>query len=144
MNFYWVIDMAKKRKGKIKVLTCKKCEFSFEVGSQDDLDNRGKTWPFVAPMPDKEGNVTITQMAVWKCPKCGYTIRGSIGKTKGEFAGKSKKDQISEKLAENVEFDIEIFANSMGAQKENLEKILVKMIEKKMISGNIDGDTYKP
>ena len=136
--------MAKKRKGKIKVLKCKKCEFSFEVGSQDDLDNRGKTWPFVAPMPDKDGNVTITQMAVWKCPKCGYTIRGSIGKTKGQFEGKSKKLQIEEKLAENIEFDIEVFANSMGAQVENLEKILVKMIEKGMISGKIVGEKYIP
>ena len=132
------------RKAKIKQLTCKKCSFSFEVGSKDDLDNRGKTWPFVAPMPDKNGLVTITQMAVWKCPKCNYTIRGSIGKTKGDFAGKSKKVQIQEKLDEKVEFDIEVFANSMGAEKENLEKILIKMIEKKMIKGKIKGELFIP
>ena len=132
------------RKAKTKRIKCKKCDFSFDVGSPDDLENRGKEWPFVAPMPDKDGNVTITQMAVWRCPKCKKTIRGSVGKTKGEFSGKSKKIQIQEKLDEKVEFDIEVFANSMGANKENLLKILVKMIEKGMIKAKIEGEMFSP
>ncbi len=138
--------MAKKKSskkgGKVKSISCKKCGFEFEIGSKDDLDNRTKEWPFVAPMPDSEGRVTITQMAVWKCPKCGKTIRGSVGKTKGEFSGKSKKQLIEDKLAEGVDFDIEVFANSMGAKKENLIKILSRKIEMGTLKGKIDGDMF--
>ncbi|MCY3412934.1 MAG: hypothetical protein INQ03_14950 [Candidatus Heimdallarchaeota archaeon] len=132
--------MAKKKKG----IFCKNCNFEVIIGEPSDLDNLNKEWPFVAPMPDKDGKVTITQMATWSCPKCGKTIRGARGKTKGDFDGKSKKVQIEEKLAENVEFDIEVFANSMGAEKENLEKMLNFMIKKGIAKGKIEGDMYKP
>ncbi|MDH5402075.1 MAG: hypothetical protein OEY49_06255 [Candidatus Heimdallarchaeota archaeon] len=132
--------MAKKK----KPIVCKKCSLEIEVGTPVDLDNRTKEWPFVAPMPDSNGNVTITQMAIWKCPKCGATIRGSVGKTKGEFQGKSKKLQIEEKLTEKVKFDIEVLAGSMGVEKDNLEKILTMMIKKGTAKGKIEGDMFIP
>ncbi len=135
------ISMA--RKAKVKTLKCKKCGFSFEVNSQEDKDRRQKEWPFVAPMPDKDGNVTITQMATWKCD-CGYTIRGSAGKTKGKFEGKSRKEQIADLLEKNEKFEIEIEANGMGAEKENLEKMLNFMIKKGMASGKIEDGFFIP
>ena len=44
-----------------------------------------KEWNMISPMPDKDGNVTITIMATWTCPQCGKSKTGAKGKTKGEF-----------------------------------------------------------
>ena len=53
--------MAKKQ----KPIKCKKCDNTFEIGSEEDKNIRGKEWTMVAPMPDKNGDVTITLMTTW-------------------------------------------------------------------------------
>jgi len=55
----------KARKTRVKVIKCKKCSSTFKIGSEHD--KRKKEWTMVAPMPDKDGNVTITFMATWAC-----------------------------------------------------------------------------
>lgn len=132
--------MAKKKE---KPITCKKCGYSIEKNTEEEKERRQKEWPFVAPMPDKDGNVTITQMATWKC-KCGATIRGALGKTKGKFEGKSRKEKIAELLEIGEEFDIEVEANGMGAETENLEKMLTIMIKKGIAKGKIDDGKFIP
>lgn len=129
---------------KAKVIKCKKCGNSFEIGSEEDKETRNKEWPMTAPMPDKEGNITITLMATWKCGECGKTIRGSAGKTKGEFKGKSKKEKIDDKIAEHVEFSTQEFADEMGVEKDNLEQILSVMIKKGMADGKLEDGNYIP
>ena len=131
------VDMAK-----IKKITCKKCKYSFEIGSADD--KRKKEWSMVAPMPDKDGNVTITMMATWDCPNCGKNITGSAGKTKGEFSGKSRKEKIEDKLAENAKFSIGDFAKEIGVEEENLLKILEVMVKKGQAKGKLTSSEYIP
>lgn len=129
---------------KAKVIKCKKCSNSFEIGSDEDKATRGKEWPFVAPMPDKDGNVTITQMAVWKCSKCGKTIRGSAGKTKGELGGKSRTEQIKELVASGAQFTLTDFATTLNVDAANLEKILKMMIKKGQANGEIVEGVFIP
>lgn len=131
--------MAKK-----KGITCKKCKTVFQVGSKEDLENRKKEWTMVAPMPDKDGNVTITMMATWNCPNCGKNITGSYGKTKGDFAGKSRKERIDEKLNSREQFKISDFSNEIGVDEENLGKILAIMIKKGQAKGKITGGSFIP
>ncbi len=133
------------RKPRPKVVKCKGkrgCGYSFLVGSEED--KRKKEWTLVSPMPDKEGNVTITMMATWDCPQCGKNITGSAGKTKGDFGGKSKKESIHDKLAENVEFEISELAKTIGVDNENLIKILKMMIKKGSAKGTIKKNIFIP
>ncbi|MHA2278145.1 MAG: hypothetical protein ACXAC2_20385 [Candidatus Kariarchaeaceae archaeon] len=134
----------KKRKPKVKDLKCKKCGYTFTPLSDDDLNNRKKEWTMVAPMPDKNGDVTITAMASWNCPSCGKNITGSYGKTKGDFGGKSKTEKIKDKLAENTSFTIADFAKEIGVDDVNLTKILNMMIKKGTANGNIDSGNFNP
>ncbi|MCH8905688.1 MAG: hypothetical protein IH840_01255 [Candidatus Heimdallarchaeota archaeon] len=132
----------KARKSKIKVIKCKKCGNTFKIGSEDD--KRKKEWNIVAPMPDKDGNVTITFMATWDCPNCGKNITGSSGKSKGEFGAKPKKDQIADMLALGDTFEIDGFAKSMGVDEVNLSKILNMMIKKGTAIGKIENGMFIP
>ena len=134
--------MAKKKKKKGWIL-CKKCDYFFEHASEEGKKAVKKTWTKVAPMPDKEGNVTIVAMATYNCPSCGKNIMASFGKSKGEFDGKSRKTQIEEKLASGESFNIDEFAEEMKSTPENLLKMLNFMIKKKIASGKIISGEYK-
>ncbi|MHA2502954.1 MAG: hypothetical protein ACXAE3_08795 [Candidatus Kariarchaeaceae archaeon] len=129
---------------KQKPIKCKKCSNTFEVGSDEDKKTRNKEWTMVAPMPDKDGNVTITLMATWSCSNCGKTIRGSAGKTKGDFGGKSRSEQIADLLNSGAEFKLSDFATTLKVNEENLEKILSVMIKKGQADGKIAKGKYIP
>lgn len=98
----------------------------------------------VAPMPDKDGNVTITLMATWTCSQCHKTIRGSAGKTKGDFGGKSKKEQINDLIATGAEFRLADFSGTLKVDPDNLEKILNMMIKKGTAKGKIENGVFIP
>jgi transposase-like protein len=134
----------KKRKPKVKALKCKKCGYSFLPLSDDDLNNRKKEWTMVSPMPDKNGDVTITAMASWNCPSCGKNITGSYGKTKGDFGGKSKTERIRDKLDEKVSFNVADFAKEIGVDEANLTKILTMMVKKGTAEGKIASGKFTP
>ena len=72
---------------KVKLIKCKKCGESW---IPTDVPTK-KEWPKVAPMPSADGSVTITVMATWDCPKCGKSVMGAKGKTKGEFKEEDTK-----------------------------------------------------
>ncbi len=127
-------------KGKVKMITCKKCGFSFKPTDVTPT----KTWVNVSPMPDKDGRVTITTMAVWKCPKCGSTVRGAMGKTKGEFEGKSKKEQLLDFLQSGQKISVEEIAIKFGYDAKNVEKIIEIMIKKGQVKGKIDKGIFVP
>jgi len=68
--------MAKRRKNPYQ---CPRCGTIVEAPE--------KTWQLVAPLPDKQGRITITVMGSFRCPKCGYRWRAVISKLKvGEGA----------------------------------------------------------
>ncbi len=125
-------------KPKVKPVKCKKCGHTFMPA---DVPTK-KQWTLVSPMPDKDGNVTITIMATWDCPKCGKNITGSMGKTKGDFQGKSKKQLVEDKLKSSENFNIGEFATEVGVAKENLLKILKKYISSGKVNGVIEEDMF--
>ncbi len=134
----------KAKKPKIKDLKCKKCGHTFPPNSEEGLKHRKKEWTFVSPMPDKNGDVTITAMASFNCPSCGKNITGAYGKTKGDFGGKSKTERIKDKLDEKVTFPIDAFATEIGVEGENLTKILNMMIKKGSAKGEIKSGDFVP
>ncbi len=130
--------MSKKQKAekkpKVKPVKCKKCGYTFMPA---DVPTK-KQWTLVSPMPDKDGNVTITIMATWDCPKCGKNITGSMGKTKGDFQGKSKKEQVEELINAKNNFIISEAAEAIGVAEQNLTKILQKYIKDGKVNAKVD------
>jgi predicted RNA-binding Zn-ribbon protein involved in translation (DUF1610 family) len=41
-----------------------------------------KTWELIAPFPDKKMRITVTILGMFKCPSCGKSFRGVVGKVK--------------------------------------------------------------
>ena len=139
-----VKKVKKAKKPKIKDLKCKKCGHSFPPNSEEGLKHRKKTWTFVSPMPDKNGDVTITAMASFNCPNCGKNITGAYGKTKGDFGGKSKTERIKDILDAKTTFKIDDFAKEIGVEGDNLTKILNMMIKKGSANGEIKSGEFVP
>lgn len=104
-----------------------------------------KEWNMISPMPDKDGNVTITIMATWTCPKCGKTKTGAKGKTKGEFKEEdTPKYKIEQAINSGKEFSISKLAEDTGFDIENIKKIIPMYLKKGDIKGKIKGDLFVP
>lgn len=104
-----------------------------------------KEWNMISPMPDKDGNVTITIMATWTCPKCGKSKTGAKGKTKGEFKEEdTPKYKIETAITSGKEFSISKLADDTGFDIENIKKIIPMYMKKKKIKGTIQGDKFIP
>ncbi|MHA1303170.1 MAG: hypothetical protein ACTSQE_00920 [Candidatus Heimdallarchaeaceae archaeon] len=104
-----------------------------------------KEWNIVSPMPDKDGNVTITRMATWDCPECGKNKTGAMGKTKGEFRVEdTPKYKIEHALSSGEKIDLEQLAEEIGFKVENLKKIVPAYQKKKDIAGRIEGNMFIP
>ena len=104
-----------------------------------------KEWNMISPMPDKDGNVTITIMATWTCPKCGKSKTGAKGKTKGEFKEEdTPKYKIETAITSGKEFSISKLADDTGFDIENIKKIIPMYMKKKNIKGKIQGDKFIP
>jgi len=41
-----------------------------------------KRWELIAPFPDKKMRITVTILGMFKCPSCGKSFRGIVGKAK--------------------------------------------------------------
>ena len=126
---------------KVKLIKCKNCGESWKPM---DVPTK-KEWPKVAPMPSADGSVTITIMATWDCPKCGKSVMGAKGKTKGEFKEEdTKKYKIEYALNSGEKLDLEKLAEEIGVQMESLKKIIPVYIKKEGIKGKIDGKYFIP
>lgn len=136
--------MAKKaKKPKMKDIKCKGkkgCGYSFRP---TDVPTN-KEWTLVSPMPDKNGQVTITIMATWSCPECGKSITGALGKTKGDMDGPSKKEILMEALGSGESFKVEDLATRMGYQPENVSKMINLLIKKEQASGELKDGVFTP
>ena len=104
-----------------------------------------KEWNFVSPMPDKDGNVTITRMASWTCPSCGKSKTGAKGKTKGEFKEEdTPKYKIEHAISAGEKFSISGLAEETGFDIDNIRKIIPMYQKKKNIKGKIKDDYFIP
>ncbi|MHA1197921.1 MAG: hypothetical protein ACTSQF_00995 [Candidatus Heimdallarchaeaceae archaeon] len=125
---------------KIKLIKCK-CGNTWEP-----LDvPTNKEWNFVSPMPDKQGNVTITRMASWSCPECGKSKTGAKGKTKGEFKEENTpKYKIEHAITSGKQFKLADLAESTGFDIDNIRKIIPMYMKKQNIKGEIKDDIFFP
>lgn len=134
----------KKRKVKEKKIMCKKCSTVIDPVKTPPK----KTWQLVSPMPDKNGNVTLTMMGSFTCPNpdCGKSVLAAMAKIKGdEFAGKSKHELLMDFLAnleDKAHFD-EI-AKVVGIGPGKIDKALKALINRGKITGKLEGDYYVP
>ncbi len=132
------------RKGRKKKVYCKKCGFGETVA---DFGVPKKTWNLVSPMPDKNGNVTLTVMGSFTCPQCGKSLTTSVKKIKGdEFGGgKSKKELLLEVVSNQTEpASLETLAGQIRLSEGSIEKAINLLIKKGDITGKIDNGTYFP
>ncbi len=126
---------------KQKPIKCKHCG---ETWLPNDVPTK-KEWNIVSPMPDKEGNVTITRMATWDCPNCGKNKTGAKGKTKGEFKEEdTPKYKIEHALKSGEKFSIEELAEEIGFEIDNIRKIIPMYMKKENIKGEIKDDYFIP
>ena len=98
----------------------------------------------VAPMPDKEGRITVTIMAVWTCPNCGAKIRGTYSKIKvgHDIKGTNRTQILIETLNSVESIKIRDVAEKIKVSEETARKAIQYLINKGKISGRIEGDTY--
>lgn len=126
---------------KTKKIKCKHCGNEWlpkEVPTK-------KEWNLISPMPDKDGNVTITRMATWDCPNCGKNKTGAMGKTKGEFKEEeTPKYKLEKALESSKKVDLEALAEETGYDIVNLKKIIPAYLKKKNIKGKIEGNFFIP
>ena len=126
---------------KVKKIKCTKCGTEWlplEVPTN-------KEWTKVAPMPDSQGNVTITLMATWNCPGCGKSKMGAKSKTKGEFKEEdTKKYKVKSAILSGDKIDIPKLAEESGVSVENLHKIIPMYQKKHNVKGKIKGNYYIP
>ena len=68
-----------------------------------------KTWTIVSPLPDKYGRITITIMASFVCPNCGYKWRAPIQKIKtgGEEGEKGREKEEKPEPGTIIEIDLD-------------------------------------
>jgi len=131
----------KPRKPKVKAIVCKGKKGCGHTFMPTDVPTN-KQWNMVSPMPDKDGNVTITIMATWNCPKCGKSITGAFAKTKGEMDGESKKDKLIKALNSSDSVKLADFAKAIGYKPENVEKMAKLFIKKGMITGKVEDGIF--
>lgn len=134
----------RKGKGRKKKVSCKKCGFGETVS---DFGDPGKTWNLVSPMPDKNGNVTLTVMGSFRCPKCDKSLITSIKKIKGDQfgGGKSKKELLIELASTQTEtIALENLAGSIGLSAAAIEKALMALIKKGDLKGKVENAAYTP
>ena len=104
-----------------------------------------KEWNMISPMPDKDGNVTITRMASWNCPSCGKNKTGAKGKTKGEFKEEdTPKYKIEYALSSGEKVDLNELAEETGFDVENIKKIVPMYVKKNNLKGKLEGDFFIP
>ncbi|GAI12895.1 unnamed protein product [marine sediment metagenome] len=134
----------KKRKIKEKKIMCKKCSTVIDPV----VTKPKKTWQLVSPMPDKDGNVTLTMMGSFTCPNpdCGKSVIAAMAKVKGdEFAGKSKHELLMEFL-NNVEdkAHVDEIAKVVGIGSDKIKKALKALKNQGKITGSLEEDYYVP
>ncbi|MHA1590789.1 MAG: HTH domain-containing protein [Candidatus Njordarchaeales archaeon] len=122
-------------------IKCKNCGYEWMPNEVQPL----KTWHLISPMPDKQGRITVTVMAVWECPKCGSRVRGVMAKTKiGEesFRGQNRTQKLIKILSESKRVSLEELAKHFNTDIRTIRMAIEYLLKKGMIRGAIKGSFF--
>jgi hypothetical protein len=98
-------------------------------------------------MPDKDGNVTLTVMGSFRCPKCDKSLTAAFQKIKGDQfgGGKSKKELLIEVASsQNEPTPLDDLAGQVGLGAQSVEKAITLLIKKGDLKGKIVDGAYVP
>ena len=126
-----------------KKLKCKKCgNTSFE--GLKPL----KTWQMYSPLPDKDGNLTITVMGSFTCPNCGKNVRGAIKAIKTdqtEGGTYAKREKLLEALVSATDkIDLTELSSMLDIEVNTLKKVVEAHIKKGKVKGQVIDDSFVP
>lgn len=135
------------KKTKTKKIACKTCGTVI-----NPVENPpSKTWNLISPMPDKDGNVTLTIMGSFTCPnpECGKNVKAAIQKIKGddvELGAKFKKNELllGALNGSTEEISLETIASIVGLQVEKVEKATLVLIKTGKVTGTVKDGKYHP
>lgn len=127
------------RKTKIK---CKKCGSIFNSSNKINII---RTWHMISPIPDKNGNLTITIMASWTCPNCGSKNTGKISTIKSNLDahGETPSQKLINIIKQRKIISISELADIIKTKEDNIKKALEHMIKKKIINAVIKKDVVE-
>jgi copper chaperone CopZ len=124
-----------------KKLKCKNCgNTSFETPL--------KTWQMFSPLPDADGNITITIMGSFECPNCGKNVKGALKKIKTsqeEGSSYAKRENLLEALkspTSGSKLDLKDLSTSLDIDIGTLKKVIAVYIKKGAVSGRLTNDSF--
>ncbi|MFX1519098.1 MAG: chromatin protein Cren7 [Promethearchaeota archaeon] len=126
-----------------KKLKCKNCNnTSFEGVTPL------KTWQMFSPLPDKDGNITITVMGSFTCPNCGKNVRGAIKKIKAdqtEGSTYAKREKLLETLIGATDkIDLKELSSTLDIEISTLKKVVEVYIKKGTVKGQVTANSFIP
>lgn len=135
------------KKAKTKKIVCKNCGTVVNPAENPP----SKTWNLISPMPDKDGNVTLTIMGSFTCsnPDCGKNIKAAVQKIKGDDVALGAKFKKNELLLGALRGSIEktpldSIASVVGLQVEKVEKAILMLIKSGKVTGIVKDGLYYP
>lgn len=130
-------------KARIKQIKCSKCGATWKPNEINPI----KTWHLIAPFPDKNGKITVTVMAVWRCPKCGASVRGVYSKIKigadADIKSKNRTKMLIEILNSSSVVSLDQLANEFKVDINTIKKAVEYLIKTRKIKGIIEGNVFK-
>ena len=124
-----------------KKLKCKNC-------GNTSFGKPLKTWQMYSPLPDRNGNITITVMGSFECPNCGKNVRGAIKKIKTdqtEGATYAKKEKLLKTLTSATEkIDLKELSSTLDIEISTLKKVVEAHIKKGNVKGQVTDDSFLP
>jgi len=130
-----------RKKKKHKLITCPSCGYSFAPTQIEPI----KTWHLVSPMPDKQGRITVTIMAVWECPQCGRKIRGTISKIKIGEDSERKVDRtqmLIDELTRHERISLYDLSQKFKFGIDTIRMAVKYLIEKGLVKGRVENDVF--
>ena len=126
-----------------KKLKCKKCGNTSFEGVKPN-----KTWQMYSPMPDRDGNITITVMGSLTCPNCGKNVRGALKTIKTdqtEGGTYKKREKLLETLVSaNDEIDLTKLSSELDIELNTLKKVVEAYIKKGKVKGQVTDNSFVP
>jgi len=104
-----------------------------------------KTWQMCSPLPDSEGNITITIMGSFECPNCGKKVRGAIKKIKTNQSVEgsySKREELLKRLESEEKIDLQELSSTLNIKINTLRKVIEVYIKKGKIRGQLTNDFF--
>ena len=101
-----------------------------------------------SPLPDRDGNITITVMGSFECPNCGINVKGAIKKIKTDQTEGGTYDK-REKLLETLKsptlgskLDLNDLSSTLDIDIGTLKKVIAVYIKKGAVSGRLTNDSF--